>query len=488
VSNPRRAGVSTAQMRCRLAGVVVVAGLIGCGGARIDRVQAVLSGLRSPVAIEGAAPRRYALADRMKRYAVPGVSIAVADGDRVVWARGFGVGVAGAGAVVDATTLFPGSSISKAVTATATLRLVDERRLALDTDVNGYLRSWKVPDNDLTASAKVTLRRLLSHSAGTNVHAWKSYALDEAIPTLTQILDGVAPANTEPVRVEAVPGTGFRYSGGGVEIEQLVLEDTTGERFDALMQRLVLAPIGMRDSWFAAGLPLALRARAATAHDGDGAPIADRVHPELAADGLWTTPTDLLRWAIEIAAARAGRSQRVLTRATATAMLTVQQAPVGLGPFLDGTGRGFRFGHQGSDDGYHAEIVYFPQTGQGAAIMTNGAGGQLLIRELLFAIAAEYGWPDYSPETVAAFAADAATLDRLVGVYEAPYDSLTVTITVTRAAAGLVVAVPVLGIRSDAVLTSPTSLVLLDSGDSLAIVGAVTALRFGPLELPRRLQ
>lgn len=465
---------------------IVVVGLVACGGARTDRVTRVVEGLRSPVSVEGAAPRCHPLAARMQRYAVPGVSIAVADGDRIVWARGFGVTTAGQGAPVTTTTLFPGSSISKAVTATATLRLVDQGRLALDVDVNRYLRSWQVPDSPFTASEKVTLRRLLSHGAGTNVHAWKSYALGDPVPTLPQILDGVAPANTAPIRVEAVPGTGFRYSGGGVEIEQLALEDTTGESFDALMQRLVLAPIGMHDSRFAARLPPALRARAATAHDGDGAPIADRVHPELAADGLWTTPSDLLRWAIEIAAARAGRSSRVLTRATATAMLTVQQAPVGLGPFLDGAGPGFHFGHQGSDDGYHAELVYFPETGQGAAIMTNGAGGQLLIRELLFAIAAEYGWPDYAPETVASFAPDAATLDQVVGAYEAPYEGLTVTITVTRGAGGLVVAVPVLGIRSDAVFTAPATLVLLDSGDTLTVVGAATALVLGPLTLPRR--
>ena len=413
------------------------------------------------------------------------MSIAVVDGDRIVWTRGFGVTSVG-GAAVNVTTLFPGSSISKAITATATLRLVDAGRLALDTDVSTYLRAWKVPDNEFTATKKVTLRRLLSHAAGTNVHAWKSYALDAAIPTLPQILDGVPPANTEPIRVEAVPGTAFRYSGGGVEIEQLALEDVTGEPFDALMRTLVFEPIGMHESRFTARLPPVQRARAATAHDGDGAPIVDRVHPELAADGLWTTPTDLMHWAIEIAAARAGRSSRVLKRDTATAMLTVQQAPVGLGPFLGGAGRGFHFGHQGSDDGYHAELVYFPETGQGAAIMTNGAGGLLLIRELLFAIAAEYSWPDYAPEPVAAFAADAATLDRIVGVYEAPYDGMTVTITVTHAADGLMVAVPVLGIRSDAVLTSPNTLVLLDSGDTLTVVGAATALRFGPLELPRR--
>lgn len=469
----------------RSAAIVVVAGLVACGGVQTDRVSRVLDGLRSPVALAGAAPRRYPLRDRMRRYAVPGVSIAVVDGDRIVWARGFGV-TAKNGTAVSETTLFPGSSISKAITATGTLRLVDEARLALDTDVNTYLRSWKVPENEFTAAEKVTLRRLLSHGAGTNVHAWKSYALAEAIPTLPQILDGVPPANTEPIRVEAVPGTAFRYSGGGVEIEQMVLEDVTGESFDALMQRLVFAPIGMHDSQFAARLPPALRARAATSHDGDGAPIVDRVHPELAADGLWTTPTDLMQWAIEIAGARAGRTSRVLKQATATAMLTMQQVPLGLGPFLDGTGRGFHFGHQGSDDGYHAEIVYFPATGQGAAIMTNGAGGLLLIRELLFAIAAEYSWPDYAPETVEAFPADAATLDGIVGVYEAPYDGMTVTVTVTRAREGLVVAVPLLGIRSDAVLTSTSTIVLLDSGDTLSVVGAATALRFGPLELPRR--
>ncbi len=468
----------------RLARVATIVAVF-CGCAGTDRVARVVEGLRSPVAIDGAAPRTYRLAERMRRYAVPGVSIAVADGGRIVWARGFGVTVT-RGAMVTAETLFPGSSISKAVTATATLRLVDQGRLSLDADVNTYLRSWKVPDNDFTRTEKVTLRRLLSHTAGTNVHAWKSYAVGDPIPTLPQILDGVAPANTAPIRVVAMPGSAFKYSGGGVEIEQLALEDVTAEPFDALMQRLVLAPIGMRDSRFAARLPTDLRPRAATAHDGEGAPIADRVHPELAADGLWTTPSDLLRWAIELAAARNGHSSRVLTRATATAMLTVQHKPVGLGPFLDGTGRAFHFGHEGSDDGYHAQVIYFPETGQGAAIMTNGAGGISLIREILFATAAEYGWPDYAPEKVVQVATDGAVLDKLVGVYEAPYEGMTVTVTISRGPYGLTIAVPVLGLRSDAVLTSPTKLVLLDTGDTLGIVGDATALQFGPLKLPRR--
>ena len=446
----------------------------------------MVAGLRSPISIAGKAQRRYPLAERMQRYAVPGVSIAVVDGGRIAWARGFGVTTAGGAELVTPTTAFPGSSISKAITATATLRLVDEGRLALDTDVNTYLRSWKVPENEFTASQKVTLRRLLSHGAGTNVHAWKSYALGDAVPTLPQILDGVPPANTDPIRVEAVPGTAFRYSGGGVEIEQLALQDVTGEAFEALMQRLVLAPLGMRDSRFAARLPPALRGHSATAHDGEGVPIADRVHPELAADGLWTTPSDLLRWAIDIAAARAGKSSHLLKPATASAMLTVQQAPAGLGPFLHGNGRTLRFGHEGSDDGYHSEVVYFPESGQGAAIMTNGAGGQLIIREILFSIAAEYGWPDYAPETIPAFDADAATLTRVIGMYEAPYDGMTVRITVTRGEGGLIIAVPLLGIRSEAVFTSRDTLVLLDSGDTLSVVDAGAALKLGPLVLPRR--
>jgi hypothetical protein len=210
----------------------------------------------------------------------------------------------------------------------------------------------------------------------------------------------------------------------------------------------------------------------------------------MAAAGLWSTPTDLLDWAIAIAAARAGTPNAVLSKALAAEMLTVQKAPFGLGPELEGSGAAFRFGHSGVDEGFISELVYFPETGQGAAVMVNGAGGRPLLREILYAIAAAYHWTDFGPETIAAVPADIATLDRVVGTYEASLEVFRVTATVRRAKGKLFLAVPRLGIDSEVVFTTPTTLVALDGGDSLSLEigegGRVAALQFGPFRVPRQ--
>jgi CubicO group peptidase (beta-lactamase class C family) len=431
----------------------------------------------------------------MAHFHVPGVSVAVAEGGRVAWARGVGVKRAGDTRPVTATTIFEAASISKPVTATATLRLVGQGKLSLDEDVNTYLRSWHVPDNAFTARARVTLRRILSHSAGTTVHGFPGYARDAPLPTVQQILDGVPPANTQPVRVDLVPGTESRYSGGGATIEQLVLVEVTGTRFPALLQDLVLGPLGMADSTFEQPLPASRAPDACDAHDVKGAPIPGgyQVYPELAAAGLWATPTDLLRWAIAIAAARAGASpaeRQILPRALATEMLTVQKAPFGLGPIVRGEGHALYFGHQGEDEGFVSDLIYFPETGQGAAVMVNGAAGGPLISEILYGIAAEYGWPGYGPDEITPVKVDTRTLDAIVGRYEATFEVYTIAAEVRLDGGRLWVDAPRLGILSEAIFTSPTSVTLLDNGDPLTVVtgadGKVSALRYGSIELPRR--
>ncbi|MEJ2216170.1 MAG: serine hydrolase [Gemmatimonadota bacterium] len=378
----------------------------------------VTSNLRTQIEVAGRpAPETYTLAERMARYHVPGISIAVADSGRIVWARGFGVKEAGETDSVTATTLFQAASISKPVAATAMLRMVAAGKLDLDRPVNDYLKSWKVPQNKYNARQKVTLRRIVSHSAGLTVHGFPGYAAGAPVPTVVQVLDGTPPANTAPVRVDTTPGAIFRYSGGGVTVEQLVLSDVSGDTFPALMKRLVLDPIGMSHSTYRQPLPAELASQAAVAHDAQGKPIAGRWHtyPEMAAAGLWTTPTDLLKWALAIAAARAGEAGAILPQTLAAEMLTVQKGSMGLGPVLGGTGDGFHFGHGGSNAGYRCQVIYFPVLGKGAAIMTNGDDGGALAREVLLAIGAEYGWPDYSVVRTAQL--DPARLDRYVGRY-----------------------------------------------------------------------
>ena len=383
---------------------------------RIDRV---LSALRPPVEVAGKAPVRWTLADRMAHHNVPGISIAVVDGGRLSWARGVGLEQAGTTDSVTPTTLFQAASISKPVTATGMLRLVERGTLDLDADVNRYLTSWKVPDNKFTATEKVTLRRIVSHTAGLTVHGFPGYSPKDPMPTVVQVLDGKKPANTAAVRVDTTPGAISRYSGGGTTIMQQLLVDVTGRPFPALMQELVLGPAGMSNSTFEQPLPAARAGDASRAHDAKGkmVPGGWHVYPEMAPAGLWTTPTDLTNWALAITAARAGKSTTLLSQPMVAQMLTPVKDGIGLGPFVGGTGRNFHFGHGGANEGFHSQLVMYPELGVGAAVMTNGDGGPELIGEVLRALAAEYQWPDYAAKQVTTVALEPAAVAGLLGKY-----------------------------------------------------------------------
>ncbi len=473
-------------------GLLVTAACAGPSGggdpsaARIDRV---VAGLEPAVTVEGRPAVRYRLAERMAKFNVPGVSIAVADSGRIVWARGFGLKEAGTSDSVTPGTLFQAASISKPVAATGMLRLVQEGKLALDTDVNTYLRSWKLPGNRFTAKDTVTLRRIVSHNAGLTVHGFPGYAVTDSIPTVPQILDGVKPANTAAVRVDTFPGAIWRYSGGGVTIEQLVMTDVTGEPFPALMKRLVLDPAGMTSSTYQQPLPEDRRSEAATGYRPDGTMIEGHwhVYPEMAAAGLWTTPTDLLKWSFAITAAKDGAPGGILSKPIATEMLTVQKAPTGLGPFLEGSGRGFNFGHGGANEGFRCQVIYFPETGQGAAIMTNGDAGSNVAQEVLYAIGAEYGWPDYGPRVLEPMAMDSAGIAAVVGDYAGGQPAAVAHVTADSGRVYLEVTpyVP----KAEVIFTAPTKATLL-IGLDLELerdgAGRVSALRLGGTRLARK--
>ena len=381
--------------------------------------QRVIAGLRPPLAVTGESPTRWTLADRMQHYHVPGVSIAIVDHGRIAWARGFGVKEAGGTDSVTPETMFQAGSISKPTFAVGLMRLVQDGRLDLDEDVNVKLTSWKVPENAFTRREKVTLRRILSHSAGLTVHGFPGYAADSAIPTVPQILNGEKPANTAAVRVDTFPGAISRYSGGGTTVAMLVVTDVTKQPFPEFMQTTVLSPSGMSHSTYRQPLPASFGAHAASGHTITGSVVPGKYHtyPEMSAAGLWTTPSDLAALAMELQRTYAGRSDRVINRATLSQMLTVQKPPFGIGYRLDGSGPDLEFAHRGDDEGFVAAFVAFADRAQGAFIMTNGQRGGSVIDELLPAIAEAYGWPHHKQREKAALARDSASLVPYAGVY-----------------------------------------------------------------------
>jgi CubicO group peptidase (beta-lactamase class C family) len=345
--------------------------------------------------------KRTHLLDRMAYYNVPGVSIAVINDNRIEWAKGYGVLEAGTDAPVTPDTLFQTGSIGKPVVAVATLHLVEQGLVDLDVDVNRYLVSWQVPENAFTAQEKVTLRRLLSHSAGMPHHPVRGYAQGEAVPTLLEMLDGAPPANSQPIRVSYVPGTQAIYSNAGYLVIQPLLEDVTGQPFPAIMQDVVLEPWGMRDSTFESPLPEEREPSAASGHRTNGAPVRGRWHiyPEMSTGGsMWSTPSDMARFLIAVMDAYAGRSGSVLSPEMAREMLTPQIESTGLGPaVLDDGGDRFYFLHDGATDGYETYMVAYPKRGQGVVIMTNADSGAALWDEIVNSVSVEYGLvPDYS--------------------------------------------------------------------------------------------
>jgi CubicO group peptidase (beta-lactamase class C family) len=404
-----------------------------------ERIARVENGLREAVAVRGAPARTMRLLDRMRDLHVPGVSIAVIDHGRIAWARAYGVADVETGRPVTPATLFQAASISKPVAAVVAVR----SKVDLDADVNQRLRGWRVPDSPLTAQHPVTVRALLSHTAGVSDGGLAGYPATASCPTLPQELEKAA--------IESEPGSRYAYSSLGYGVLQQVLVDTTGRPFDALARAKVFAPLGMRDSLFAATLPAALAPRAAKGYAMDGAPVAGGWHcyPEEAAAGLWTTATDLARFAIALQ----DRSHAFLDRQQRAALLTPVRSDYGLGFELGHAGREPAFHHSGANAGYKAQLWAYTRTGQGAVILTNGDFGATLIEELMRAIATEYGWEDWRPIERAAVPANTALFDRYTGSYAVS----NVTLRVERRGDALYLAGPPLG---------PEPVELIPAGDA----------------------
>lgn len=390
---------------------------------RIDRI---CDYIPPAVIIEGERPRDTTLRALMTKLHVPGVSIAVIHGGKLEWARGFGVRDA-AGNPVTADTLFQASSISKPITALAALRVVDSGKINLDSNVNAYLESWKVPENQFTAKRKITLRELLSHTAGTSVPGFGGYPVGTPLPSLLQILDGRPPANNPPVLVDTLPNTVWRYSGGGYVIVRQLLEDVTHEPFGELLQASVLAPSGMAHSTFDQPLPVRLSGDAAVPHDGNGRPVSTgaAIYPELAPDGLWSTPSDLARYAIQVQHALAGAPDALITARTARLMLTPRLGHYGLGVIVGDDPDHPWFTHNGGNYGFPCLFVAYDR-GDGAVIMSDGQNGFELETDLLRSIAQEYHWPDFGPLRYRTMSVGIKTLDRLVGAYRLSSDGFAV--------------------------------------------------------------
>lgn len=396
-----------------------------------QRIKLVEKNLAGQVMIEGTP--NWTIEERMAFHKTPGVTIAVISNYKIEWAKGYGYADKELNRLVTPSTLFQAASISKSLNAIGALKLVQDKKIDLNTDINSYLKSWKFPYDSLSKGKKVSLYNLLTHTAGLTVHGFPGYETTDQLPTIQQILDGEKPANTKAVRSAFAPGVSFQYSGGGTTISQLIIMDVTKKPYDQYMFDNVLKPLGMNSSFYSVPPPVAKANQLATAYSFNGAAKKSKYHlyPEQAAASLWTNPTDLALYIIETQLAFDGKSSKVLdTEMTKTRLTPFKDSNAGLGVFIERKGDIDYFQHGGSNEGFRCQ--YFGSLdgkGNGVVVMVNSDNGAIL-QELVYSVAKVYDWKGfYEPTIRKLVVVPQETLSKYVGKYQiAPSFVLTVSL------------------------------------------------------------
>ncbi len=369
--------------------------------------------------------------DRMKYYKVPGVSIAVISNYKIDWAKAYGLADTIKKTPVTTETMFSAGSISKLVMAVAALKMVDDGQIDLEKPINNYLTSWKIAENDFTKKVPVNLRMLLSHSAGTSQSSYFGFTPTQPLPSITEILSGAKISETRPVVVNSEPNKEFRYSGGGSIVAQLALMDVAKKSFAHLTQETIFTKLGMKNTTFEQPLPAKFNNQTAWAYSSaswfKGMPY---VYPQQAAAGLYTTPTDLARFFIDVQKSYWGNG-KILSQAITKKMFTPQQnvsdgsykEQIGIGPFLmqrsdNKNPNGVYFEFTGVNAGFLAYGIASVTGGHGVVIMLNsGDDVNGLGKEIRRAVAKVYDWTNFLPEEIQPLNIAAAELDKYTGRY-----------------------------------------------------------------------
>jgi CubicO group peptidase (beta-lactamase class C family) len=466
---------------CKLLLVINLFPLPALAQTNVDaQIKRVESGLLGPVLIKG--DPSWSIEERMKHWKVPGLSIAVVKDFKIEWARSYGVKDIDTKEPVTTETLFQAGSISKPVAAMVALKRVQDGKITLDENINNKLQTWKLPDNEFTAKKKVSLANLLSHTAGLTVHGFPGYATGKKIPTLPQVLDGTEPANTVAVRVNMEPGTKFRYSGGGTTIAQLAIMDIEKKPFPKIAKETVLDPLKMTNSTYSQPLSDDWLKKAASGHRANGSLVEGKIHvyPEMAAAGLWTTPSDLARFGIEVQLSYAGRSNKILTKELIGKMVTPFMEDVGLGFFIDKKANAVYFGHDGADEGFRAMLLMNREKGYGAVIMVNSDNGQIM-PEVMRSIAREYNWDEFLPPLSEIISLDATKLDEYTGRFRVNPDRI---LTITREE-GKLIATPTADVKFELLPVADGTFVRRDQGVKYTFVKSEAAVNSLLLSFPR---
>lgn len=380
-----------------------------------QRIVRIENGLNPNLQIQGENLPSYNIEDRLRELGIPGVSIAVINNGELEWAKGYGMADSSENRPVTSETMFLAGSISKPVAAIRAHQLAEEGMIHLDSNVNRYLTSWQLPQNEFTTTEKVTTRGILNHTAGLTVWGFPGYDKGDTIPTVPEVLDGKG--NTDAVRVYKTPGESWMYSGGGYTIMQLMISDLEKKSFPAIMQEHVLSNLGMTKSTFENPLPEKYHAMAATGYRSNGQEVEGKwpIYPEMAAAGLWTTASELILWAKEIQQIQQSGKDGILKVETVAEMLTPGMNDHGLGPVVNE----HTYGHGGADEGFRASLKAWKEYPIAVAIMVNSDNGSI-IQEILLSIAREYDLPGIDPMRRTVIQKSVEERTPLVGTYSFP--------------------------------------------------------------------
>ena len=362
---------------------------------------------------------KWNLQERMNFYKINGLSIAVIKDYKVEWARGYGWGDSLENKSVNTSTLFQAASISKSLNGLGILKLVQDKRLDLNSDINTYLHSWKFPYDSLSNGKKITISNLLSHTGGINVSGFDGYTKTDSIPTILQILNGDKPANSDGVKSIFEPNLKYKYSGGGTTISQLIVEDITGKSYADYMEKYILKPIGMKNSFYTNTSSENKLKLLATGYNGDKeVTMKYRIYPEKAAAGLWTNPTELAKFVIETQKSLLGKSNKILNQEMTKLMLTpyVDNSSA-LGVFIEDKDGIKYFRHGGVNEGFTSLYFGSVVNGNGAVVMCNSTDKTILY-EIINSIATVYKWKNYyQPVVKKVVKIDVGELSKYVGKY-----------------------------------------------------------------------
>lgn len=370
------------------------------------------------------------VAAQISKYGLTGVSIAVINNYEVEWAKAYGLADKLDETPASTNTLFQAASMSKTVNAMAILKLVENKGVDLDAEVNSLLKNWQLPYDLSIADQRITLRQLLSHTAGLSIHGFYGYKKPHELPDIIQILEGQKPAISKPVVPIMAPGQEFKYSGGGTTLSQLVLMDITNAAYEQYLASKIFQPLGLENAFYSIELDKYQDQEMAHGHVGKGKPFKNKYnyYPESAAAGLWITPTDLAILLIDLQKSLNGKAGKVLSVAKAQEMITppIEHSISALGMFIEKKKEEIYLQHSGSNRGFRGKYIIGAHNGKGVVVMVNDSKTQI-IDEIIHSVSRVYDWPGFEPVAVADISFSQKAIQAFSGTYQNKKRALTVS-------------------------------------------------------------